>query len=427
MGLGTDEKSPVPPGRRIFSNSTHHPLEVDDPDIHRQRDLANLITIFQHCAILHFSAKFFHCAREWQRESEFMTPRIRIAVLALSLAFAGSLSAEERFVTLSNLPMGTREAPLVLRTYFPDPGLSREVMSRHGLGARARKYTPGKGDVDGFVDPIPGIPGAVGVNFGPELSYCWDTTECRLLYAWTGGFLDMTNYWGEPESGRRKGFGYIPEIVGELVYLSRGSHPLGIFDHYTNPPAPEFLGYEMVDGVPEFSYREGNAVVRVRIVPGDKPMSFVKHYRVEGAKGFGYSETGYKFKATETKDGTFEVSVQGKVLSLGSGAEEPEFSTDKANPDWGQSLYTTLGCLACHSLDGSRGHGPTFSGLFGSDRPIEGTEKTIKADEAYLRESIQNPMAKVVKSFPPGYMPPYPVDEKQLESLVLFIKTLGNE
>ena len=67
--------------------------------------------------------------------------------------------------------------------------------------------------------PIDGIPAAIAVNMGKTLSYVWDTTECRLLYAWTDGFLDMKNYWGERESGRRKGFGYVPRSYTALFFI----------------------------------------------------------------------------------------------------------------------------------------------------------------------------------------------------------------
>lgn len=354
------------------------------------------------------------------------------AILAFFMAayFNGGFTRgdeDARFVTLENLPMGSVETPFVLRTFFPDPGLGREVLANHSLGFRARKYSPGKGDVEGFVDPIPGIPAAIGVNFGPGFSFCWDTTECRLLYVWSGGFLDMTNYWGKPESGRRKGFGYIPELVGEIFYLASGSHPLGIFDSYTDNIRPEYKGYKLVEGVPEFSYRVGEIEVHVRIEPGEKPMSFAKHYRVSGADEFDYFETGYAFQRSEIHEGKFSVVVEGRPIASGESIPEPTFSTDAPNRDWGESLYTTLGCIACHSLDGTRGHGPSFAGLFGAMRSITGSDQKVSADEAYLVESIIDPMAKVVEGFPPGYMPPYPLEENQIQSLILFLQTLGNE
>ena len=333
------------------------------------------------------------------------------------------------FTTLENLPMGSRDRPLLLRTYLPDPGLGPEVMSNHDLGHRARKYSPGKGDVDGLVEPIRGIPAAIGVNFGPDLSLCWDTTECRLLYAWQGGFLDMTNYWGKPESGRRKGFGYVPELDGSLIYLAQGDPPLALFHQFTETLAPEYLGYGLVEGVPEFRYRLGESRVSVRIEPGETPLSLVKHYSIESPDDFDYAEVGYRYEITDREKQGFTVIVQGKVIAPGGGpvTDEPSFSTDKPNLEWGTSLYTTLGCLACHSTDGTRGHGPTFSGLYGAERTFVGGIDPQKADETYLKESISHPLAKVVEGFPPGYMPPYALEDKQVKSLLLFIRSLQDE
>ncbi|MDF1861174.1 MAG: cytochrome c [Verrucomicrobiales bacterium] len=357
-----------------------------------------------------------------------MNGKTSIALTVAMTWAVGSLGAEERWVTLDNEPLGSPEKPLVLRTYFPDPGLGREVLANHDLSYRARKYSPGKGDVDGFDDPIRGIPAAIGVNFGAGFSYCWDTTECRLLFAWQGGFLKMENYWGNPESGRRKPFAYLPELDGPLIYLARGPHPLVILDDFVESHAPAFSGYRLVDEVPEFIYRLGKATIRVRIVPGEKPMTFLKQYVVEGAKEVAYRETGYRDQIEKETPLTFSVTVTGRLESESSSGElEPEYLTDKPNLEWGKALYTQLGCLACHSTDGTRGHGPTFAGTFGSERKITGVEDPVLADEAYLIESIKNPAAKVVESFPPGYMPPYPIPDDQVQSLVLFLQTLKNE
>ena len=56
------------------------------------------------------------------------------------------------------------------------------------------------------------------------------------------------------------------------------------------------------------------------------------------------------------------------------------------------------------------------------------TEKKVKADEVYLRESILEPDAKIVEGFADSEvaMPPYKgiLTDSQIESLVLFIKSL---
>jgi len=346
------------------------------------------------------------------------------------LLHPGALQAESGtpFITYDNQPQGTLDKPLILRTYFPDPGLGREVMAHHDLGVRARKYKPGKGDVEGFDDPIRGIPGAIGVSFGPDLSYCWDATECRLLYAWQGGFLDMKRYWGDPESGQRKRFGYVPELVGPIIYMASGSDPLAILDHFTDTSAPVYKGYALKDGIPVFEYEKAGCDVAVTITPGEKPMEIHMHYVVKGTEeGADYADPKYDYKLKRESPSEFTVILKGTPMGeMKSEETGPKFTTDKPNDKWGEALYTNLGCFACHTTDGTRGHGPSFSGLWGAERPITGQEP-VMADEAYIRESIVNPTAKVVDTYPPGYMPPYPLEENQVKSIILFIQGLESE
>jgi cytochrome c oxidase subunit 2 len=90
----------------------------------------------------------------------------------------------------------------------------------------------------------------------------------------------------------------------------------------------------------------------------------------------------------------------------------------------GQQLFQSLGCVSCHGANGEGGRGPTLAGLFGRQTLLS-TGQTIKADEAYIRESIVNPQAKLVAGFGP-IMPTFQgqVSEDQLVQLVAFIKSL---
>ena len=90
----------------------------------------------------------------------------------------------------------------------------------------------------------------------------------------------------------------------------------------------------------------------------------------------------------------------------------------------GQQLYQTLGCASCHGANGEGGRGPTLAGLFGRQTPLASGGSVI-ADEAYLRESIINPQAKLVAGFGP-IMPTFQgqVSEDQLVQLLAFIKSL---
>ncbi len=93
----------------------------------------------------------------------------------------------------------------------------------------------------------------------------------------------------------------------------------------------------------------------------------------------------------------------------------------------GKSLFASLGCASCHSIDGSAGVGPTVKGLF--DASVQLTNgKTVKADDAYLLESIEDPDAEIVKGYQPGIMSgvikPHQVAEADARDLVAYIKTL---
>jgi cytochrome c2 len=102
-------------------------------------------------------------------------------------------------------------------------------------------------------------------------------------------------------------------------------------------------------------------------------------------------------------------------------AKEPPPSIDA-----GRALAESLGCLACHSTDGTTEGkvGPTWRNLYLANRTFaDGT--TDVADDVYLREKILEPMKRRV-SVAPVEMPSYRgvLSEPQLESIILFIKSL---
>jgi len=103
---------------------------------------------------------------------------------------------------------------------------------------------------------------------------------------------------------------------------------------------------------------------------------------------------------------------------------EREEKKEDAAAQKGKKLTETLGCLGCHSVDGSVRVGPSFQGLFGRQVDLEGGGKAT-ADEAYLRESINQPKAKVVKGFP-NVMPEFKgkISEEDLSAIIAYLKTL---
>jgi cytochrome c oxidase subunit 2 len=91
--------------------------------------------------------------------------------------------------------------------------------------------------------------------------------------------------------------------------------------------------------------------------------------------------------------------------------------------DAGQKLFNELACNTCHRPD-AQGRGPVLDGLLGKTVALQSGE-TVVADEAYLRESILNPAAKITAGYQP-IMPTFQglVTEEQLLQLIEYIKSL---
>jgi cytochrome c oxidase subunit 2 len=92
----------------------------------------------------------------------------------------------------------------------------------------------------------------------------------------------------------------------------------------------------------------------------------------------------------------------------------------------GEKLFSDLACNTCHRTD-SQGRGPMLTGLYG--KPVELQDgRTVVADEAYLRESITNPQAKIVAGFQP-LMPTFQglVSEEQLLQLIAYVRSLSQQ
>lgn len=91
--------------------------------------------------------------------------------------------------------------------------------------------------------------------------------------------------------------------------------------------------------------------------------------------------------------------------------------------DVGQKVYTTR-CAVCHNTTNEKKVGPGWGGIFGKNEDLEGG-KTVLVDENYIRESILDPNAKIVKGFPPA-MPSFAgqLNEQELMGVIDYIKSL---
>ena len=92
----------------------------------------------------------------------------------------------------------------------------------------------------------------------------------------------------------------------------------------------------------------------------------------------------------------------------------------------GEKLFQDLACVTCHRAD-SQGRGPMLQGLFGKPVSLQSGE-TVVADEAYIRESILRPSAKITAGFQP-IMPTFQglINEEQLLALIEYVKSLRTQ
>lgn len=90
----------------------------------------------------------------------------------------------------------------------------------------------------------------------------------------------------------------------------------------------------------------------------------------------------------------------------------------------GRLVWENKGCATCHSLDGTRGQGPSWKGIW--NRTHRGTDgKEYKVDADYIRQSILMPQAVVVQGYEP-IMPTYQglLREREILGVIEFIKEL---
>jgi cytochrome c oxidase subunit 2 len=95
----------------------------------------------------------------------------------------------------------------------------------------------------------------------------------------------------------------------------------------------------------------------------------------------------------------------------------------------GLAVLKKNACVSCHSLDGTRIVGPSFKGIWGHEVTVitDGKERNVVVDEDYVKRSVQDPNADVVKGFNPGLMISYKdiLSEDDIKNIIEYLKTLN--
>ena len=123
--------------------------------------------------------------------------------------------------------------------------------------------------------------------------------------------------------------------------------------------------------------------------------------------------------------GTKHSGMIGSIIAMEPAAFEAWLGGGKAEDSpvaAGAKLFQDLACITCHR-SGAQGRGPVLTNVFGHQVELQGGARRSMADEAYIRESILNPQAKVVTGFQP-VMPTFQglVTEEQLLQLIAYVR-----
>jgi cytochrome c oxidase subunit 2 len=109
------------------------------------------------------------------------------------------------------------------------------------------------------------------------------------------------------------------------------------------------------------------------------------------------------------------------------GKEFDEWLGVDTGPPAGTQLLTIKGCVACHTLDGSKLIGPSFKGLFGRSGTVvtDGVTRQVVVDEEYVRKSILEPAADLVEGYQP-LMPPQRdlLTDEEIDAIIEVLKGL---
>lgn len=196
-----------------------------------------------------------------------------------------------------------------------------------------------------------------------------------------------------------------------------------------------------------FSYPNGKTSINELVVPKGKPIRLVMssrdvvhslwipEFRIkQDVVPANYTSTW--FEAPETIETALLCTEycgtdHSNMLATVRVVDEAEFEKfleegedDSVPPaEAGKKVFATMGCAACHSMEGVKGVGPALNGIFGKTHEMtDGAQ--VQVDEAYLRESIVQANAKIVKGFAP-VMPVFQgvLNDRQVDALIAYIKS----
>lgn len=121
-------------------------------------------------------------------------------------------------------------------------------------------------------------PAAIAVGMEDNQSYCWDAGVCYLRYAWEGGYIDASKQW---DAKARE----VAAIEGNIYVRNKTGFPFRV-GRMDSIPEPEFKGYSLINGYPQFTYNIGEITVREFIQPAENGSGLKIRYRLNNINKF---------------------------------------------------------------------------------------------------------------------------------------------
>ena len=152
-------------------------------------------------------------------------------------------------------------------------------------------------------------PASIAVRLTDNYHYCWDAGKCKIRYTWKGGFIDPWPVWRGNGNGLAK-------------LLGTKDHTFSLDNGLKSAGKPKFLGYKVINGLPQFIYRLGSVQIREHVTFKDN--SLVLNFKIKTSEKITYqsavnftaskgTKSGNKVTLTPEEAADFSITFKGGV------------------------------------------------------------------------------------------------------------------
>lgn len=174
--------------------------------------------------------------------------------------------------------MSPAQAEEKIRAILAALSLGEDLPSLEGMNPGADAYTLRVKDEPilfrSFI--VDASPQAIAVGLPGLVSYCFDAKEAKLLYAWSGDFLDVKKVWAD-----RGGEAARP--LGEKFFVAPSEFPLRL--SLNLKPVIRFKGYRLREKLPTFMYEVDGVPVTETLLVEFESESLTRKFEIGAGSG----------------------------------------------------------------------------------------------------------------------------------------------